>query len=102
MTYKGKLFGLPEFTNQVTLIVDPQAFQEAGVPLKDAQMKNLSLLLKDAKKLTKFDSSGNLTRIGFDPKIDSGFGFPLWVKYFGGSIISANGLRAQINTVASR
>jgi multiple sugar transport system substrate-binding protein len=84
------------------MIVNPQAFQEAGVPLKDAQTKNLSLLLKDAKKLTKTDSSGNLTRIGFDPKIDSGFGFPLWVKYFGGNIISANGLKAQINTAAAR
>ena len=80
MTWKGKLYGLPEFTNQVTLIVDPQAFQEAGVPLSQAQTKNLGQLLKTAKKLTKFDSSGNLVRIGFDPKIDSGFGFPLWVK----------------------
>jgi multiple sugar transport system substrate-binding protein len=101
MTWKGKLYGLPEFTNQVTLIVDPQAFQEAGVPLKDAQTKNLGLLLKTAKKLTKFDSSGNLTRIGFDPKIDSGFGFPLWVKFFGGNIISKNGLKAELNTKAA-
>jgi multiple sugar transport system substrate-binding protein len=98
MTWNGKLYGLPEFTNQVTLIVNPQAFQEAGVPLAQAQLKNLGQLLKTAKKLTKTDSSGNLTRIGFDPKIDSGFGFPLWVKYFGGSIISSNGLKAQINT----
>jgi multiple sugar transport system substrate-binding protein len=102
MTWKGKLYGLPEFTNQVTMIVNPQAFQEGGVPLKDAQNKNLGLLLKTAKKLTKFDSSGNLTRIGFDPKIDSGFGFPLWVKYFGGNIISANGLHAQLNTKQAR
>ena len=102
MTWKGKLYGLPEFTNQVTLIVDPQAFQEAGVALSQAQMKNLPALLKTAKKLTKFDSSGNLTRIGFDPKIDSGFGFPLWVKYFGGNIISKDGLHAQINTAAAR
>jgi len=102
MTYGGHIYGLPEFTNQVTLIVNTQAFKEAGVPLKDAQMKNLGLLMKTAKKLTKFDSSGNLTRIGFDPKIDSGFGFPLWVKYFGGNIISKNGLHAQINTKAAR
>jgi len=98
MTWKGKLYGLPEFTNQVTLIVNPQAFQEAGVALSQAQTKNLPALLKTAKKLTTFNSSGNLTRIGFDPKIDSGFGFPLWVKYFGASIISPNGLKAQINT----
>ena len=49
----------------------------------------------------KVDGSGNLTRIGFDPKIDSGFGFPMWVKYFGQNIISANGLKAQINTPAA-
>jgi multiple sugar transport system substrate-binding protein len=80
LTYKGHIYGLPEFTNQVTMVVNTQAFKEAGVPLKDAQTKNLGLLLRTAKKLTKFDSNGNLTRIGFDPKIDSGFGFPLWVK----------------------
>jgi multiple sugar transport system substrate-binding protein len=102
VTYHGHIYGLPEFTNQVTLIVNVQAFQEAGVPLKNAQTKNLGLLLKTAKKLTKFDSSGNLTRIGFDPKIDSGFGFPLWVKYFGKEIISKDGLHAQINTAAAR
>jgi multiple sugar transport system substrate-binding protein len=101
MSYSGKLYGLPEFTNQVTLVVNVQAFQEAGVPLAQAQTKNLKQLLATAKKLTKFDSSGNLTRIGFDPKIDSGFGFPMWVKYFGKNVISANGLKAQINTPAA-
>jgi multiple sugar transport system substrate-binding protein len=101
MTYGGHIYGLPEFTNQVTLIVNPAAFKDAGLPIADAQVKNLSLLMKVAKKLTKYDSSGKLTRIGFDPKIDSGFGFPLWVKFFGGNIISANGLKAQINTPAA-
>jgi multiple sugar transport system substrate-binding protein len=101
MTWQGKLYGLPEFTNQVTMIVNPQAFQEAGVPLSQAQTKNLGQLLKAAKKLTKTDASGQLTRIGFDPKIDSGFGFPLWVKYFGGNVISADGLHAQLNTKAA-
>ena len=98
MTWKGKLYGLPEFTNQVTLVVNKSALASSGVSLSQVQMKNLPALLKTAKKLTKFDSSGNLTRIGFDPKIDSGFGFPLWVKYFGKDIISKNGLHAQINT----
>jgi len=102
MTWKGKLYGLPEFTNQVTLVVNKSALASAGVSLSQVQMKNLPALLKTAKKLTKFDSSGNLTRIGFDPKIDSGFGFPLWVKYFGGNIISKDGLHAQINTPQAR
>jgi len=102
MTWKGKLYGLPEFTNQVTMVVNTDALKEVGVPLSAVQMKSLPKLMATAKKLTKFDSSGNLTRIGFDPKIDSGFGFPLWVKYFGGNIISANGLKAQINTAQAR
>lgn len=102
MTWKGKLYGLPEFENQPTLIINADDFSAAGIPLKDAQTTNLPLLLKVAKKLTKFDSNGNLTRIGFDPKIDSGFGFPLWVKHFGADIVSKDGLHAKINTPAAR
>jgi len=73
MTWKGKLYGLPEFTNQVTLIVNKSALASAGVPESAVQMKNLGALLKTSKKLTKFDSSGNLTRIGFDPDFLGGF-----------------------------
>jgi multiple sugar transport system substrate-binding protein len=96
MTYKGHVYGLPEFTNQITLIVNQSAFKSAGVPISAAQTKNQKALLATAKKLVKFDSSGNLTRIGFDPKIPEFF--PLWVKWYGKDIISKNGLKAQLNT----
>jgi multiple sugar transport system substrate-binding protein len=96
MTYKGHVYGLPEFTNQITLIVNQSAFKDAGVPISAAQTKNKAALLATAKKLTKTNSSGNLTRIGFDPKIPEFF--PLWVKWFGDDIISKNGLKAQLNT----
>ena len=33
MTYGGKVYGLPEFTNQITLIVNQSAFKAAGVPV---------------------------------------------------------------------
>jgi multiple sugar transport system substrate-binding protein len=98
MTYGGKVYGLPEFTNQITLIANKSAFASAGVSLDQAQTKNLKQLLATAKKLTKFDSNGNLTRIGFDPKIDSNAVFPLWVKWYGKDIISKDGLKAQLNT----
>jgi multiple sugar transport system substrate-binding protein len=96
MTYRGHVYGLPEFTNQITLIVNQSAFKDAGVPLSAAQTKNKAALLATAKKLTKRNSSGDLTRIGFDPKIPEFF--PLWVKWFGDDIISKNGLKAQLNT----
>src|SRR5215210_5347563 len=63
MTYGGHIYGLPEFTNQITMIVNQSAFKDSGVPLSAAQTKNLKLLLATAKKLTKKDSNGNLTRI---------------------------------------
>jgi multiple sugar transport system substrate-binding protein len=96
MTYNGHIYGLPEFTNQITLIVNQSAFKSAGVPISAAQTTNWKQLLATAKKLTKFDGSGNVTRIGFDPKIPEFF--PLWVKWFGKDIISKNGLKAQLNT----
>src|SRR5215212_6826583 len=96
MTYKGHYYGLPEFTNQVTLIVNQSAFKDAGVPLSAAQTKNWKQLLATAKKLTKRNASGDLTRIGFDPKIPEFF--PLWVKWYGKDILSKNGLKAQLNS----
>src|SRR3954447_21376543 len=96
MTYGGHIYGLPEFTNQITMIVNQSAFKDSGVPLSAAQTKNLKLLLATAKKLTKKDSNGNLTRIGFDPKIPEFF--PMWVKWYGKDIISKNGLKAQLNS----
>jgi len=96
MTYKGHAYGLPEFTNQVTLVVNQSAFKAAGVPISAAQTKNKKQLLATTKKLMKTNSSGDLTRIGFDPKIPEFF--PLWVKWFGKDILSKNGLKAQLNS----
>src|SRR3954451_10748292 len=96
MTYKGHVYGLPEFTNQITMIVNQSAFKDSGVAVSAAQTRNWKTLLATAKKLTKRNSSGALTRIGFDPKIPEFF--PLWVKWFGQDILSKNGLKAQLNS----
>jgi multiple sugar transport system substrate-binding protein len=96
VTYQGHVYGIPEFTNQITLIVNQSAFKDAGVPITAAQTKNWTQLLATAKKLTKRNASGDITRIGFDPKIPEFF--PLWVKALGKDIISKNGLKAQLNS----
>jgi multiple sugar transport system substrate-binding protein len=96
VTYGGKIYGIPEFTNQITLIVNQSAFKDAGVPISAAQTKNWGQLLATAKKLTKKDANGNITRIGFDPKIPEFF--PMWVKALGKDIISKNGLKAELNS----
>ena len=100
MTYHGHVYGVPEFTQPATLVVNQSAFKAAGVPISAAQTKNWKQLLATTKKLAKFNSSGDLTRIGFDPKVDSFIFFMLWVKWFGkdSNVISNDGLKARLNT----
>jgi multiple sugar transport system substrate-binding protein len=95
VTYKGQLYGAPEFTNQITIIVNNDAAAKAGVNVADIQTTNWKRLKAANKKLLRIDN-GRLTRIGFDPKIPEFF--PLWVKWFGKDMISKNGLTAQLNS----
>jgi multiple sugar transport system substrate-binding protein len=95
VTYRGQLYALPEFTNQITLIVNNDAARKAGVNVADIQTTNWQRLRAANRKLLKIDN-GKLTRIGFDPKLPEFF--PLWVKWFGKDLISKDGLRAQLNS----
>jgi multiple sugar transport system substrate-binding protein len=95
VTYKGQLYGLPEFTNQITIVVNNDAAAKAGVSAADIQTTNWKRLKQANKKLLKIEN-GKLTRIGFDPKIPEFF--PLWVKWFGKDLISKDGLKAQLNS----
>jgi multiple sugar transport system substrate-binding protein len=93
--YKGQTYGLPEFTNQITIIVNNAVAREAGVNVNQIQTTNWSRLAAANKKLLKIEN-GKLTRIGFDPKLPEFF--PLWVKWAGKDLISKDGLKAQLNT----
>jgi multiple sugar transport system substrate-binding protein len=95
VTYRGQLYALPEFTNQITLIVNDDAARQAGVNVADIQTTNWTKLRQANRKLLKIEN-GRLTRIGFDPKLPEFF--PLWVKALGKDLISKNGLRAQLNS----
>jgi multiple sugar transport system substrate-binding protein len=95
VTYRGQLYALPEFTNQITLIVNNAVARAAGVNLRDIQTTNWPRLRAANRKLLRIQD-GKVTRIGFDPKIPEFF--PLWVKWFGRDIISPDGRRAQLNT----
>ena len=95
VTYKGQLYALPEFTNQITIIVNQDAARKAGVNVADIQTQNWKRLKQANRKLLKIEG-GKLTRIGFDPKLPEFF--PLWVKWFGKDLISKDGLKAQLNT----
>ena len=93
--YKGQTYALPEFTNQITIIVNRDVARAAGVNVNDIQTTKWAKLRQANKKLLRIED-GKVTRIGFDPKIPEFF--PLWVKWFGKDIVSKDGLRAQLNS----
>jgi multiple sugar transport system substrate-binding protein len=95
VTYKNNLYGIPEFTNPRTVIIDNKVVADAGLKVTDLDTKNWVKLAAANKKMLKVDG-GKVTRIGFDPKLPEFF--PLWVKANGADVISKNGLKAQLNS----
>lgn len=97
--YRGQTYALPEFTNQITIIVDDNVAQDSGVNVANLSTRNWVQLRAMSRRMMRTDGD-RLTRIGFDPKIPEFF--PLWVKWAGKnqSVISANG-RPQLNTPAA-
>jgi len=93
-TYQGKLYAIPEFTNQRTLIVNLDALKAAGVSLSQISTTNWDALRRVAAKLTA-SSGGKLTRIGFDPKIPEFF--IMWAHANGADLLSADGKHVNFN-----
>jgi multiple sugar transport system substrate-binding protein len=95
VTYKGKIYAIPEFYDVRTIIVNLDVLAKAKVKLADLNTKNWARLKKAAKKLYAA-SGGKVSRIGFDPKLPEFF--PLWAKANGVDILSKNGLRPHLNS----
>ena len=77
VTYKRKVYGIPEFTNPRTVIVDNHVVRSAGLKITDLNTNNWSRLARANKKMLKREG-GKVTRIGFDPKLPEFF--PLWAQ----------------------
>lgn len=91
VTYKGQIYGLPEFyDNRVLYINDGVVKNPAAVSTSNRQA-----LQQLATTLTT-KSGGKVTRIGFDPKLPEFF--PLWAKAFGASLLSSDGLKANLDS----
>jgi multiple sugar transport system substrate-binding protein len=94
-TYQGQLYALPEFTNQRTLIVNRTAVKQAGLSLSDVSTTSWSKLAQVTKKLTVMQGD-RPTRLGFDPKLPEFF--ILWAHANGATLLSADGLHAQLDS----
>jgi multiple sugar transport system substrate-binding protein len=95
LTYKGKVYGIPEFYDVRTILIDNDVLDQTKTPIGWLNPAKPAQLLAAAKKMVKFDSNGNVTRIGFDPKLPEFF--PLWAKAYGVDILSKDGLHPHLN-----
>jgi multiple sugar transport system substrate-binding protein len=95
VTYKGKLYAIPEFYDVRTVIVNLDVLDKANVKLADLNTRNWMKLKAAAKKLYA-TSGGKVSRIGFDPKLPEFF--PLWAKANGADILSKDGLHPKLNS----
>ena len=94
VTYNGKVYGIPEFYSVRTIIVDNKVLDQTKTPLGWINPGKPQLLLKAAQRMA-IVKSGQVQRIGFDPKIEAFF--PLWAKAWGVDVLSKDGLHAHLN-----
>jgi multiple sugar transport system substrate-binding protein len=95
VTYKGQIYGIPEFYDVRTILVDNDVLDITHTPIGWLNPAKPDKLLDAAKKMFKTDSNGNVSRIGFDPKLPEFF--PLWAKAYGVDILSKDGLHPHLN-----
>jgi multiple sugar transport system substrate-binding protein len=94
VTYKGKVYGIPEFYTIRNILVNNNVLDMTHTPISWLNPSKPAQLLKAAKQMFK-EQNGKVTRIGFDPKIPEFF--PLWAKAYGVDILSKDGLTPHLN-----
>lgn len=95
VTLNGEIYGIPDFWNNIYLMINTKAFDDAGLTLEDASTTDWDHLAEVTEALTVMDGN-NVTRIGFDPKLPEFF--PLWVRANGGQLLSDDGRTAMLNS----
>jgi len=80
MVWKGKTYAIPAIESGMenALVWNKRLFKEAGLD-PEKPPKTLAELTDVAKKLTKSDSAGNITQLGFNTRDSSGGMFPNWL-----------------------
>lgn len=91
----GKTYGMPEFHMVRVLIINNAAVKEAGLQPKDVSTSDWDRLSQVAAQLTR-NEGGQLSRIGFDPKIPDFLA--LWAKANDAELISEDGRKAQLDS----
>ncbi|MEL7672238.1 MAG: extracellular solute-binding protein [Chloroflexota bacterium] len=94
VTIDGQVYGIPEFSSTIILMINTKALEDAGLTLDDVDVSDWDKIRELNDALTRIED-GKLTRIGFDPKLPEFL--PLWAKANGVSLISEDGRTPQLN-----
>lgn len=95
VTIGGQVYGTPEFYNVIAVVLANDALADAGLSPEDVDTSDWDALAGVNEQLTRL-GGGEVTRIGFDPKLPEFF--PLWVRANGGNLLSEDGRAASLNT----
>jgi multiple sugar transport system substrate-binding protein len=94
VTLDGEVYGIPEFFNTVTVVVNNEVTTEANVDPTTLDMSNWDAIRDANAKMLKKDGN-DITRLGFDPKLPEFL--PLWAKINGVDILSADGKTSNLD-----
>lgn len=95
VTVDGSVYGIPEFYNLITVLVNDAALEEAGMSVEDLDLSDWDSIAA-FNEATTVNEGGELSRIGFDPKLPEFL--PLWVAANGGMMLSEDGRTAMLNS----
>jgi len=95
VTLNGVVYGIPEFNQSRTVIINRKARIAAKLSLNAFNTTNWNTIRATNQKLMR-RSGGKISRIGFDPKLPEFF--PLWAKANGVDLLSANGRTSNLDS----
>ncbi len=95
MTFDGKIWGIPNGVDTRFLYYNKDHFAEAGLD-PEQPPKTWDELLDYAVKLTKTDSSGEMSQIGFIPNFGNSWLY-LYLLQNGGQFVSEDGKTCTLN-----
>ncbi|GAA4166406.1 extracellular solute-binding protein [Gryllotalpicola daejeonensis] len=88
VTYKGKIYAVPQFYQPPAILLNKKVLDAAGVTPSQINTSKPDELIAAAKKMYK-ESGGNPTVLGFNPVASGQPG--LWILGYGGQLTDENG-----------
>ncbi len=95
VTFDGQVYGIPEDYSTRIVLINDSVLEEVDLTPEDIDTSDWEALSDINEQLMSVEG-GQISRIGFDPKLPEFF--PLWVRANGGAMVSEDGSTAQLDS----